>query len=90
MYFRRRGTLNYATGIIHNILDKNIMLNNQQRIPGKKKGVKKVMANEITQIKSSVLSDKEVKFIHEYQIDGNGTRAVIAAGYKTKSPARYA
>ena len=48
------------------------------------------MANEITQIKSSVLSDKEVKFIHEYQIDGNGTRAVIAAGYKTKSPSRYA
>ena len=31
------------------------------------------MANEITQIKSSVLSDKEAKFIHEYQIDGNGT-----------------
>ena len=48
------------------------------------------MATEITQIKSSVLSDKEVKFIHEYQIDGNGTRAVIAAGYKTKSPSRYA
>lgn len=48
------------------------------------------MANEITQIKSSVLTDKEIKFIHEYQIDGNGTRAVIAAGYKTKSPSRYA
>ena len=44
------------------------------------------MANEITQIKSSVLSDKEVKFIHEYQIDGNDTRAVIAAGYRSKAP----
>lgn len=36
------------------------------------------------------LTDKELKFIDEYMITGNGTQSVIAAGYKTKAPSRYA
>ena len=40
-------------------------------------------------LKSTNISNMESKFIDEYQIDGNVIRAVIAAGYKTKSPSRY-
>lgn len=36
------------------------------------------------------LTDKELKFIDEYMITGNGTQSVIAAGYKTKAPSRFA
>lgn len=31
--------------------------------------------------KTSKLSDKELRFCHEYIKDGNGTRSAIAAGY---------
>jgi phage terminase small subunit len=40
-------------------------------------------------IKSTILTDKETKFIQEYLVDGNGTRAVLEAGYKTKAPSAY-
>lgn len=41
-------------------------------------------------IKSLFINEKESKFIDEYIIDGNATRAVIEAGYHTAAPGRYA
>lgn len=35
------------------------------------------------------LTTKELSFIDNYMETGNGTQAVIAAGYKTKSPYKY-
>ncbi len=36
------------------------------------------------------LTLKQQRFIEEYQVDGNGTQAVLRAGYKTKHPAEMA
>ena len=36
------------------------------------------------------LTFKQQRFIEEYQVDGNGTQAVLRAGYKTKHPAEMA
>ena len=33
------------------------------------------------------LTFKQQRFVEEYQVDGNGTQAVLRAGYKTKHPA---
>jgi phage terminase small subunit len=45
--------------------------------------------SNISNINTS-LTDKELRFIEEYMISSNGTQAVQLAGYKTKSPSRYA
>ena len=39
---------------------------------------------------SSNLTFKLQRFVEEYQVDGNGTQAVLRAGYKTKHPAEMA
>ena len=36
------------------------------------------------------LTFKQQRFIEEYQVDGNGSQAVLRAGYKTKHPAEMA
>ena len=36
------------------------------------------------------LTFKQQRFIEEYQIDGNGSQAVLRAGYQTKHPAEMA
>ncbi len=36
------------------------------------------------------LTFKQQRFVEEYQVDGNGTQAVLRAGYKTKHPAEMA
>ena len=36
------------------------------------------------------LTLKQQRFIEEYQVDGNGTQAVLRAGYKTNYPAEMA
>ena len=36
------------------------------------------------------LTFKQQRFIEEYQVDGNGTQAVLRAGYQTKHPAEMA
>ena len=36
------------------------------------------------------LTFKQQRFIEEYQVDGNGSKAVLRAGYKTKHPAEMA
>ena len=36
------------------------------------------------------LTFKQQRFVEEYQVDGNGTQAVIRAGYKTNYPAEMA
>ena len=36
------------------------------------------------------LSFKQQRFTKEYQVDGNGTQAVLRAGYQTKHPAEMA
>ena len=36
------------------------------------------------------LTFKQPRFVEEYQLDGNGTQAVLRAGYKTKHPAEMA
>ena len=36
------------------------------------------------------LTFKQQRFIEEYQVDGNGSQAVLRAGYKTKHPAEIA
>ena len=36
------------------------------------------------------LTFKQQRFVEEYQVDGNGTQAVLRAGYKTKYPAEIA
>ena len=36
------------------------------------------------------LTFKQQRFIEEYQVDGNGTQAVLRAGYNTKHPAEMA
>ena len=36
------------------------------------------------------LTFKQQRFVEEYQVDGNGTRAVLRAGYQTKHPAEMA
>ncbi len=33
---------------------------------------------------------KQQRFVEEYQVDGNGSQAVLRAGYKTKHPAEMA
>ena len=33
---------------------------------------------------------KQQRFVEEYQVDGNGSQAVLQAGYKTKHPAEMA
>lgn len=38
--------------------------------------------------KTSILNEKQTKFIEEYLKTGNATQAVIVAGYKTNSPSR--
>ena len=32
------------------------------------------------------LTFKQQRFVEEYQVDGNGTQAVLRAGYKTNYP----
>ena len=39
---------------------------------------------------SSNLTFKQQRFVEEYQLDGNGTQAVLRAGYKTKHPGEIA
>ena len=36
------------------------------------------------------LTFKQQRFIEEYRVDGNGSQAVLRAGYKTKHPAEMA
>ena len=36
------------------------------------------------------LTFKQQRFVEEYQVDGNGTQAVLRAGYQTKHPAEIA
>ena len=36
------------------------------------------------------LTCKQQRFVEEYQVDGNGSQAVLQAGYKTKHPAEMA
>ena len=36
------------------------------------------------------LTFKQQRFIEEYQVDGNGTQAVLRAGYQTKHPTEMA
>ena len=36
------------------------------------------------------LTFKQQRFVEEYQVDGNGSQAVLRAGYKTKYPAEMA
>ena len=36
------------------------------------------------------LTLKQQRFVEEYQVDGNGSQAVLRAGYKTKHPAEMA
>ena len=36
------------------------------------------------------LTFKQQRFVEEYQVDGNGTQAVLRAGYQTKHPAEMA
>ena len=36
------------------------------------------------------LTFKQQRFFEEYQVDGNGTQAVLRAGYNTKHPAEMA
>ena len=36
------------------------------------------------------LTFKQQRFIEEYQVDGNGSQAVLRAGYQTKHPAEMA
>ena len=36
------------------------------------------------------LTFKHQRFVEEYQVDGNGTQAVLRAGYQTKHPAEMA
>ena len=36
------------------------------------------------------LTFKQQRFVEEYQVDGNGSQAVLRAGYKTKHPAELA
>ena len=38
----------------------------------------------------SNLTFKQQRFVEEYQVDGNGSQAVLQAGYKTKHPAEMA
>ena len=38
----------------------------------------------------SNLTFKQQRFVEEYQVDGNGSQAVLRAGYKTKHPAEMA
>ena len=33
---------------------------------------------------------KQQRFVEEYQVDGNGSQAVLRAGYQTKHPAEIA
>lgn len=40
--------------------------------------------------KTTVLTDKEIKFVENYITTGNATQSVIDAGYLTKQPGRYA
>ena len=39
---------------------------------------------------SPKLTFKQQRFVEEYQVDGNGSQAVLRAGYKTKHPAEMA
>ena len=39
---------------------------------------------------SQNLTSKQQRFVEEYQVDGNGTQAVLRAGYKTNYPAEMA
>ena len=39
---------------------------------------------------STNLTFKQQRFIEEYQVDGNGSQAVLRAGYQTKHPAEMA
>ena len=43
-----------------------------------------------TAIKSEVLNEREKQFVTTYMITGNGTKAVLDAGYNTRAPSRYA
>ena len=36
------------------------------------------------------LTFKQQRFVEEYQVDSNGSRAVLRAGYQTKHPAEMA
>ena len=36
------------------------------------------------------LNFKQQRFVEEYQVDGNGTQAVLRAGYQTNYPAEMA
>ena len=36
------------------------------------------------------LTFKQQRFVEEYQVDGNGSQAVLRAGYKTNYPAKMA
>ena len=40
--------------------------------------------------KSPNLTFKQQRFVEEYQVDGNGSQAVLRAGYQTKHPAEMA
>ena len=48
------------------------------------------MGDNTLLVKSTNISNMESKFIDEFMQHGNQTLAVINAGYKTKSPSRYA
>ena len=39
---------------------------------------------------SQNLTFKHQRFVEEYQVDGNGSQAVLRAGYQTKHPAEMA
>lgn len=41
-------------------------------------------------VPNNKLTSKELAFIENYVLTGNGTQSVIDAGYKTKAPSRYA
>ena len=36
------------------------------------------------------LTFKQQRFVEEYQLDSNGSKAIVRAGYKTKHPAEMA
>ena len=36
------------------------------------------------------LAIKQQRFVEEYQVDGNGSQAVLRAGYQTKHPGEMA
>lgn len=51
-------------------------------------GGRRKMNTGDTAIKSEVLNEREKQFVTTYMITGNGTKAVLDAGYNTRAPSR--